>query len=545
MVDCLIIVERNVFKPDIIHRMLQQGMETFFDALAGDNAPVDPALLKPSLSYLPNYGMAGTISLTSVVLATALIEAGLSCAVLDDDDILGTYADKLPELIGRARVVAVSTTFIVSKQSLRNIVQTVRQAAPDTPLLLGGQGIPSLALDPLSGEDADIFGQVDAVMYGEAEDVFPRLVKDFRDGVSHLADLPGVLYRRRGRWEGSQQPVTVDLDAVAIPDWGVLEKVDINAGRLGEALRPSSGSLEEGRGCRFGCRFCSYHLYSAFRRKSPARIVAELKSIKALGYDTAAFVGAEFYSPAQHSAQVLEAMAQARLGINSWIYGRLDYLARHPELLEKTVAAGVSNIVFGMESGDPGILKNMGKHYDVAKMIEGTLEARRRGLTITASLIIGFPGETEATLANTARAVAGADFNYLFLHALNVVPFTPLWRLREQMGLKINKTGFWAHPTMTLAEVPAVARNIIRQTNRDSSSLFVNVKRNLAAPFLAPGEQGDLDKLTKVVQDVLDNEWAPEPDPAKRGELWRRVQGLAGQLPDYAFKRLQNPLSEG
>lgn len=96
MVDCLILVERSVFKPDIIHRMLQTSMEGFFDALAAEKAPIKPELLRPSLSYLPNYGMAGTISLTSVVLATALLGSGVSCAVLDDDDILGTYAEKLP-----------------------------------------------------------------------------------------------------------------------------------------------------------------------------------------------------------------------------------------------------------------------------------------------------------------------------------------------------------------------------------------------------------------------------------------------------------------
>jgi hypothetical protein len=180
----------------------------------------------------------------------------------------------------------------------------------------------------------------------------------------------------------------------------------------------------------------------------------------------------------------------------------------------------------------------MGKYYDVERMVQGAAEARRRGLVITASLIIGFPGEDQLSLANTRAALQEADFNYLFLHALNVVPHTPLWRLKDRFGLKLNKTGYWAHPTMTLGDVPAVAREMIRSTHLASSTVFVNVKRNLAAPFLAADHGGRLDGLSQLVQDILANEWAPGPDPRLRLGLWERLQETADQLPAYALKRL-------
>lgn len=534
MTDCLIIVERNVSKPDIIHQMLQQTMEGFFKGLVQSGYELGHELLKPPLSYLANYGMAGTISLTSVVLATSLQEAGMDCMVLDDDDVLETYRNQLESLVAEARVIALSTTYIVMRRSLRQIVQTIRRINPDVPLLLGGQGIPSLALDPFSPEDAEIFDQVDALMYGEAEYVFAELVRDFRDGVSGRRNLPGVLYRRGGIWEGNTTRVDVDLDRTPIPDYRVLDRFEFNLGRLGDSLRPSAGALEEGRGCRFRCRFCSYHMYSPFRRKSPERIVAEMRALKDLGYKSAAFVGAEFLTPPSHSSRVLAAMADARLDMNSWIYGRLDHLAKSPGLLDALVKANVSNVVFGMESGDPGILKLMGKYYNVDKMVAGAREAREKGVELSSSVIIGYPGETDETVSNTIRVLVKSEFNYVFLHALNVVPQTPLWRNREQLGLKVGKTGYWAHTTMSLHQVPEKIKGIIKVVNRECDSLFVNVKRNIAAPFLKPGETDRLDGITKLLQDVLTNEWSGQPSEKERIRLWRSLHEKASQVPKYA-----------
>lgn len=538
MADCLILVERNVSKPDIIHHMLRKSMEKYFDKLVRSPIRVKKSLLRPPISYLPNYGMAGTISLTSIVLATSLLQDGVDAYVLDDDNVLETYKDDLTRIISDCNVVAVSTTYIVIKKSLAQIVSAIRDISKDVPILLGGQGIPSLALDPFSDEDGEIFNDVNAVMYGDAEEIFAELVKDFRDGKSSNRNLPGVLYNRDGRWEGSQTPVAVDLDAVPIPNYQVLEKCDVNAGRFGNSIQLASGALEEGRGCKFRCRFCSYHLYSSFRRKSPERIVAEMMSIKKLGYNTAAFVGAEFLSPAKHSSRVLDAIIKAKLDMNSWIYGRLDYLSRNPELLPKVSDAGISNIVFGMESGDEGQLKRMGKYYDVEKMVRGARDAKLRNITLTASIIIGFPGETDETIENTTKILCNSDFHYVFLHALSVVPFTPLWRLRESMGLNVGKTGYWAHKTMALHMVPEIAKKMILKINDASDSLFVNVKRNLAVPFLRPDEESRLDPLAKIMQNILSNEWSANPNQDLRLTFWDSFQGVATQLPEYAMSKL-------
>jgi len=541
MVDCLLIVERNVFKPDIIHLMLQKTMDDYFKELANTSVDVPGRLFEAPKMSVPNYGMAGTISLTSVVLATSLLRCGLTLSILDDDNILVNYSDSLYKHVQDAKVIAISTTYIVVRKSIARIVEKIREISEEVPIVLGGQGVPALSLNPLSEKDAEIFDKVDAVMYGEAEDVFPELVKDMRDR-NVKRQLPGVLYNKRGSWEGTQIPVEVDLNNVPIPDYGIVEKCSINDSSSCIEIRPSSGSLEEGRGCKFRCSFCSYHLYSPFRRKTPERIISELKALKQLGYDSVAFVGAEFINPIRESFKIFEAMREAKLGMNYWIYGRLDLISKYPDLIKTMSDAGVSNLVFGMESGDRNILKRMKKHYDIEEMINGAKLSREKNISITSSVIIGFPGETDETIENTIRVLTECNFYAIFLHALNIVPDTPLWYLKDDYGLKIKKSGYWAHETMALHMVPGIVQKIINSINNTTSSLFVNVKRNIAAGFVRPGEEYSnkkLDFITNILQDILCNEWSEIPNANIRKTLWDKLKVESTQLPFSALDILK------
>lgn len=544
MTDCLIMVERNVSKPDIIHRLIQKTLTRYFKNVGAKHLPVSGKFLEPPLESLANDVMGGPLSLTSIVLATALMHNQISFSILDDDDLLGTYRDSFARLIGGVKVVALSTTFVIDKKSLAQLVAGIRAVSPDVPIILGGQGVPALSLNPISATDNAIFEGVNAVVYGDGEEVFPALVKDYRDGKSHLRNLPGVLYRREGKWEGSQEPIEADVNEVLIPDFSVLDHCEANDNRLGRSIYPATTSLEEGRGCSFKCRFCSYFVYSQFRRKSPERIVAELQAVKKLGYDKVAFVGAEFLNPVKSSAKIFDAMSEAALGIQSWMYARLDLLTRFPWLLDKIIAAGVTNLDFGMESGDETILKKMNKYYDVEGMIRGAKLARKNNLVLSANLVVGYPGETGQSIKNTIRVLLESDFNYLDVHALNVVPDTPLWNLRDEYNLKVNDTGFWAHDTMSVVDIPQAIKQMIAEVHAGSSSLFSNVKRNIVPGFLRPGkektDQKKLDSITKTLTDIMVNEWLDFPSPGRRVELWNYIERDCTQMPVFAQQAFQS-----
>jgi coproporphyrinogen III oxidase-like Fe-S oxidoreductase len=67
--------------------------------------------------------------------------------------------------------------------------------------------------------------------------------------------------------------------------------------------------------------------------------------------------------------------------------------------------AGCVSLSFGIESFSDDVLARMGKRFDAATAAEALRRAKAAGLATLVNLIVGFPGETEATFAETCEFV--------------------------------------------------------------------------------------------------------------------------------------------
>jgi anaerobic magnesium-protoporphyrin IX monomethyl ester cyclase len=63
--------------------------------------------------------------------------------------------------------------------------------------------------------------------------------------------------------------------------------------------------------------------------------------------------------------------------------------------------AGFENIVFGIESGDPEVLRKIGKRTPVEKSKQAIMACNKAGLKTTASFVIGLPFDTPETIRKT------------------------------------------------------------------------------------------------------------------------------------------------
>ncbi len=301
MLSCLILVERGMSEPDLVNHLLRQHYRDYFAAVRQMTAAEPERRLFNGGDHPPllaDYGLATRISLTSVVLATELAAAGLTFEVIDDDDIAVRYWPAILARLARARMVAVSTTYTVRLRTIAQLLAKIRAADPEIPILLGGQGLSGWRLHFARSEElyARLPG-ADALFFGEAEGVFAELVR--RVGERRpVGDIPGAVdLRPDGGFAGDGRPVEVEVDGTPLPRWDLLADHDWNDGAVTRWGMPQVAALEEGRGCTFRCKFCSYPLYAGFRRKSPERVAAELAAVVRAGFATASFCGAEFLSP--------------------------------------------------------------------------------------------------------------------------------------------------------------------------------------------------------------------------------------------------------
>lgn len=536
--DCLILVERGVSEPDLVKTLLTRSFREYFARMRSEaSGETDLRLFQAggNRSLLADYGLATRISLTSVVLATELHAAGLSFAVIDDDDVAGLWRDALLARLGQSRMVAVSTTYTVRLATIQRLLRLIREADPDIPILLGGQGLSAWRLHfESAGELYERLDGADALFFGEAEGSFAEIVRRMTAGQS-LAGIPGAVSLRESGLDidHAPEPVEVDVNQVAIPDWRLLHDHDFNDGSVSRHGLPAVAALEEGRGCSFRCKFCSYPLYAGFRRKSPERVTAELRAVVEAGFGTVSFCGAEFLSPVEQSKLVFEAIAEAALPVEIWAYARLDLVSYKPWIADLMDRANFRYIQFGMESGDRTVLRAMNKNYDPGKMALGARLLRERNVEVYASVILGYPGETQETIANTLDVLEECDFDHLILHVLHVVPGSPLWHRRAEYGLEVDGRGFWSHRTMSLREMPDVVRSAYVEAARRTASTINNITQNFTNRFFdgSPGLP-EMIAATRTLQEVIANEWAPAgPDPRLGGDLWQRLRGQIHQVP--------------
>ena len=111
----------------------------------------------------------------------------------------------------------------------------------------------------------------------------------------------------------------------------------------------------------------------------------------------------------------------------------------------------------GYESGSQTILDNMNKRSGVRENRQGMAHCREAGLTTAATLIVGFPGETEESLRSTVECLRESPPDLFFGGAFNTrMEAMPVLQpeKREQFGLITvadhrSSAPYWRHETMS------------------------------------------------------------------------------------------------
>lgn len=232
---------------------------------------------------------------------------------------------------------------------------------------------------------------VDAVIVGDAEDVWPVLVEDARRG------------RLSRRYLAPRQPP--------------LEGLRFDRRIFRGKRYPSIATVQYGRGCRYACDFCSIHtFYGAQVRWRPVQEVAA--EIKALGRRSVLLVDDNLFIDRPRAEELFRALAP--LGISWGCQVSLD-VADDERLMKAMAGSGCIAALVGFESLDPDNLRQMRKSWNLRRAFsESVRRFHDHGIMIYGSFIFGYDHDTPDTIA---RAVEFALESKLFL--VNVSPLTP------------------------------------------------------------------------------------------------------------------------
>lgn len=219
----------------------------------------------------------------------------------------------------------------------------------------------------------------DAVVIGEAEESFPRLIRDFR----------------AGKLQERYLPTPIDLKLSPMPRFDLIRQYDFSKSAL--PMLP----IQLSRGCPRDCSFCTVtRIYGRrFRVKSVKQAMRELETMMQYAPDAATVIRFNDDNPyinKRFIRALLRAMEPLKL---RWLSLADISIAEDPETLELIRRAGCYMVNIGFESVDPNSLKEVGSwKLKQLKVYEQNIRIMNdHGLMAGGSFMFGFDHDTPDT----------------------------------------------------------------------------------------------------------------------------------------------------
>jgi len=268
----------------------------------------------------------------------------------------------------------------------------------NVPIVLGGHhasALPEVIIDTNP--------HIDFVVCGEGEITMAELCDALSRG--HGFDHIEGLCFRNGSSTIRTPPRKQFLSFEGLP-FPARELVDLNNYRTNNqvSVGKRSASMVTSRGCPNHCVFCGAHAVMGrrFRPYSPEYVVGEIKHlVEECGAEHVAIKDDTFTIGRARVEAICRMLIEQRIHVE-WScnasVNTVDY-----DLLKQMKAAGCRVILFGIESGNPVVMKNMKKGITPEQARSAVKAANQLGIKTLASFIFGLPGETPESIEDTIR----------------------------------------------------------------------------------------------------------------------------------------------
>ena len=331
-------------------------------------------------------------------VAEALAAEGWDVDVIDAaladtepaDAIRSELAAREPDVVG-VTFRNTDDCFLASRQSflpeLRGTIDAVRQST-GAPIVLGGAGfsvMPEALLD---------FAGLDVGVWGEGEASFGLLAGRLVAG-EQLDDVPNLVIREEDGWR--RTPVAYTPLSLLPPR--TRRFVDNRA----YFERGGQGGVETKRGCAQPCIYCADPVAKGRtqRLRSPRTVATEMEALVAQGVDCLHICDSEFNLPEKHAKAICHEIVARGLGERITWYAYAGPVPFSDELAGLMKAAGCVGIDFGADSGSDEQLARLGRRFSCDDLMRTAESCRKTGITFMYDVLLGAPGETRETLAET------------------------------------------------------------------------------------------------------------------------------------------------
>jgi len=388
-----------------------------------------PRTFKDKISILIEYLRTGVINAGSawpplgiLYLGAVLKEAGYEVSVLDAA-VKGWYYDKIERWMKKEDpdVVGISTLTANFSHGIE-IARRIKEASPEVKTVVGGYHATFMADRTLKK-----FPFVDVVVRGEAEEIIVDTLLAL-EGKKKLSEVDGISYRFGKRIVHNRPAKLItNLDELPKPDRSLVEDEYTNTIGPASFAAGKFTTIITSRGCPHRCTFCSC---TAFRRnickfRSPENVVDELEELTVQGYEDIGIVDDSFTIVKKRVEKICELIEEKHLKFNWWCDSRVDFVDY--DMFLKMKKAGCEAVFFGLESGNQRILDYYKKGITPQQSIRAVKAAKKAGINVTGTFIIGATIETKSEVINTLEFAKRLDMDAVGIGPLWVHPGAQIW----------------------------------------------------------------------------------------------------------------------
>jgi radical SAM superfamily enzyme YgiQ (UPF0313 family) len=301
----------------------------------------------------------------------------------------------------------------------------------------------------------------DAVVIGDAEDLWPQVVADARAG------------RLKARYAQAEYPT---LGHRPLPRRDIFH---------GKRYAPVT-LVQYGRGCRFNCDFCSIHAFygSSLRQRAVADVVADIETA---GHRLVFFVDDNLFVDVPRAKELFRALIP--LGIRWTCQTSID-ITRDRELVALMARSGCASALFGFESLNPANLRQMRKGWNLKwQSYESSIDiVHDAGIMIYGTFVHGYDDDGPESFDASVDFAIRHKFFLANFNPLTPTPRAPLYDRLAREGRLIHDR-WWLDPAFRYGDATFHPRGMTADELTAGcwrARRAFNTVGSIATRFLAP-----------------------------------------------------------
>ncbi|WP_455278502.1 B12-binding domain-containing radical SAM protein [[Eubacterium] cellulosolvens] len=345
-------------------------------------------------------------------------------------------------------VIGIELNWVNFSKGALQTARILKEVCPDTPIIFGGTHSTLFAEEIIQ----KYHSTVDAVLKGEAEKTFPKLVENI-EKAGTFGEVGGLVTFENNsvhKIPNTKSDLYQNIDDIPPYSFRFLAR----SPQTDLSISPISPmSINTCRGpCDFKCIYCvarslktlSGRVSISFHSKE--WIINQINVLMEEGAEEFAFQDYLFLIGKNKLIELASAIRKEKiqeriLGFNMTAFpGIFD-----ADLLKEISKAGVYSIDYGIETGSNRVLRKIGRPYSKEEVLESVKTTISKGIIPFTWWMTGFPDEKNEDIIETSELIRktieiGAIPRWIT--PLVVFPGTELFEKAQQFGIKLRLKSF-------------------------------------------------------------------------------------------------------